>query len=53
MVYVQLEAAIAGMEGKCCQCFELEAKMARKVPKKMIGTPLTQKQANALLKKLR
>ena len=43
MVFAQLKAAIAGMEGRCSECFELDAKMVRKVPKKLIGEPLTQK----------
>jgi hypothetical protein len=41
------------MEGKCKEIYALDAKMAGKVPKKLIGKPLTQKQANALVKKLR
>jgi hypothetical protein len=53
MTYALLKASIAGMEGACTESYELNAKMARKVPKKLIGKPLDHKQANALLKKLR
>jgi hypothetical protein len=53
MVFAQLKASIAGMEGKCKEIYALDAKMARKVPKKLIGKALNQKQANALVKKLR
>ena len=51
-VYALLKASIAGAEGECTESYELNAKMARKVPKKLIGKPLDHKQANALLKKL-
>jgi hypothetical protein len=53
IVYARLKAAIVGLEGEYKEGYELDAKMARKVPKKLIGTPLTQKLANVLLKKLR
>jgi hypothetical protein len=53
MVYAQLKASIAGMDGEYKEGYELSATMARKVPKKLIGKPLNQKQANALVKKLR
>jgi hypothetical protein len=53
MAYAQLKASTAGMEGKCTEIHELDAKMAKKVSKKLIGKPLNQKQANALIKKLR
>jgi hypothetical protein len=33
--------------------YELDTKMARKIPKAQIRKPLNQKQANALLKKFR
>jgi hypothetical protein len=53
IVSARLKAAIAGMDSGFQEGYELEAKMARKVPKKQIGKPLSQKEANALLKKLR
>ncbi len=52
IVYARLKAAIAGIDGEYKEGYELDAKMARKVPKKQIGKPLSQKQANALLKEL-
>lgn len=53
MDYAQLRASIALGDGKYQEGYELDDKMAKKVPKKQIGKPLTQKQANALLKRLR
>ncbi len=52
-VYALLKASMAGAMGECKESYELTATMARKVPKKLIGKPLNQKQANALVKKLR
>ena len=49
----RLKAALAGIEGEFQEGHELDAKMAKKVPKAQIGKPLTRKQASALLKKLR
>jgi hypothetical protein len=48
----RLRAAIAGIEGEFQEGHELDDKTAKKIPKAMIGTPLTRKQANALLKRL-
>ena len=53
IVYARIKAAIAGPMGEYQEGYELNATMARKVPKKLIGKPLNQKQANALVKKLR
>jgi hypothetical protein len=48
----RLGASLAGIEGEFQEGHELDAKMARKVPKVQIGKPLTRAQANALLKKM-
>jgi hypothetical protein len=48
----RLRAALAGIEGEFQEGHELDGKTARKVPKAMIGTSLTRKQATALLKRL-
>jgi hypothetical protein len=48
-----MRALLAGIEGEFQEGHELDAKMVRKVPKAMIGKSLSQKEANALLKKLR
>ena len=48
----RLRAALAGIDGEFQEGHELDAKMAKKVPKAQVGKPLSRKQANALLKKL-
>lgn len=48
----RLKASIAGFEGPYSEMHELDAKIAAKVPKKMIGRVLSQKEAEALLKKI-
>ena len=48
-LYASLRASIAGQKGKPVESIELDAKTARKVPKKMIGRVLSQKEAEALL----
>lgn len=52
-VYVLSKASIADVEDECKESYELTATMVWKVPKKLIGKPLNQKQANALVKKQR
>ena len=46
-LYASLRASLAGQHGKPSDVIELDAKTARKVPKKMIGRVLTQKEAKA------
>jgi hypothetical protein len=53
LIYARMKAAIAGVDGGFQEGHELDADMARKIPKAQIGTPLNQKQATALLKRLR
>jgi len=48
-IFAMLRAAIAGFRGQHEETIELDAKTARKVPKKMIGRMLSQKEAEALL----
>jgi hypothetical protein len=48
----RLKAAIAGVEGEFQEGHELDAKIAKKVPKAQIGKPLNRRQATALLKRL-
>jgi len=48
-IFAMLRAAIAGFRGHAEETIELDAKTARKVPKKMIGRVLSQKEAEALL----
>ena len=48
-IFAMLRAAIAGFPGQPEETIELDAKTARKVPKKMIGRVLSQKEAEALL----
>jgi hypothetical protein len=47
-----LKASIAGFSGPHSEIHELDAKTARKIPKKVIGRVLDQFEANALLKKI-
>lgn len=48
-----LKAGIAGFEGgPRPELLELDAKTARKIPKRLIGRVLDQFEANALLKKI-
>ena len=52
LAFARLKAAVAGIEGEFQEGHELDAKMARKVPKSQIGKPLSRTQATALLKRL-
>jgi hypothetical protein len=47
-----VHASIGGMKGHVRDVQMLTETMARKVPKPMIGTALSQRQAEALLKKI-
>jgi hypothetical protein len=47
-----IRSALAGIEGEFQEGHRLDAKMARKVPKALIGKRLSRTQATALLKKL-
>ena len=48
-LYASLRASIAEQKGNPVESIELDAKTARKVPKKMIGRVLSQSEAEALL----
>lgn len=48
-----MRAMLANVPGEFQEGYELDDKTARKVPKAQVGKPLSRKQANALLKKLR
>lgn len=48
----RLKASIAGFEGPYSEMHELGVEIAKRVPKKLIGKVLDQKEANALLKKI-
>jgi hypothetical protein len=50
LIHARLKAAIAGMDtAACTEGHQLEARMARRVPKKLIGRQLSPKEATALL----
>ena len=51
-LYASLRSALAGHDGKPTDVIQLDAKTARKVPKKMIGRVLTQDEAEALLARM-
>jgi len=53
MEIARLKASIAGFnEGMFSEIHELDAKTAKKIPKRLIGQVLDQHEANALLKKI-
>lgn len=47
-----LKASIAGFGGRPSEIHELDAKTAKKIPAKMIGRMLDQKEAAALVEKI-
>jgi hypothetical protein len=51
-LYASIRSAIAGHVGKPTDIIELDAKSARKVPKRMVGRVLIQKEAEALLSRM-
>jgi hypothetical protein len=53
IIAARLRAMLANVPGEFQEGHELDGKTAKKIPKVMIGTPLTRKQANALLKRMR
>lgn len=52
LVYARLNALIAGFPAADTEAHMLEPKMARKVPKAMIGRALAPREVGALLKRL-
>ena len=51
-LFASLRASIAGQVGNFEEAIELDAKTARKVPRKMIGRVLSQSEAEALLARI-
>jgi len=51
-LHAWLHSAIAGHGGEPIEIYELDDVTARKVPAKMIGRKLTQKEVQALLEKI-
>lgn len=52
LLTARLRASMAGLEGKFVEGHELEPKMAKVVPAKMVGRPLTIDEAARLLRKM-
>ncbi len=52
IITARMRAMLAGITGEFQEGHELDAKMAKKVPKAQIGKILSRAQATALLKKL-
>jgi hypothetical protein len=52
LVMARLKALLSGIEGEFTQGHLLEDKIAKKIPKGMIGRILSRKEATALLEKL-
>jgi hypothetical protein len=53
IITTRMRALLAGIESEFQEGHKLDAKIAKKVPKKMIGHALSFKEGTALLKKLR
>jgi len=51
-INARLKAVMAGLPGKLTECHELSPAMARTIPKKALGRPLTIEEAGKLLKKM-
>lgn len=47
-----IKASIAGMKGRPAEIHMLDAKIAKKIPKRMIGRVLSQEEAKGLLGKI-
>jgi hypothetical protein len=47
----RLKASVAGFEGRFVEAHQLQAKMVKAIPAKMLGRVLTQDEAARLLKK--
>lgn len=52
LVMARMHASLAGIEGELQEGYELDAKMAKRMPKAQIGKILSRTQAAALLKRL-
>jgi hypothetical protein len=52
LITARIKASIAGFDGEFVEAHALDAKTARKVPKKMIGRALSPREVSALLKRL-
>jgi hypothetical protein len=52
LIFARIKASMAGFEGTFIEAHMLDAKTAKKVPKKMIGRPLSEREVSALLDRL-
>lgn len=52
VITARLKAKLVGHEGDFAEAHRLDTKMAKKVPKDLVGRVLSQKEAMRLLKKL-
>lgn len=52
LIFARLRAAIAGLGGKFVEAHVLDDKRAQRVPKKMIGRALSDREAYALLDRI-
>jgi hypothetical protein len=52
ITYARIKANVSGHEGEFFEALELTPKMAKRVPKRMIGRVLSQEEAKGLLEKL-
>jgi hypothetical protein len=52
ITFARIKASVSGHEGEFFEALELTPKMAKRVPKKMIGRVLSQEEAAKLLEKM-
>lgn len=52
LLMARVKASMAGLEGKFVEMHQLSPTMARTIPKKMQGRPLTIEEAGRLLKRM-
>jgi hypothetical protein len=52
MTFARIKASVTGHEGEFVEAHELDKKLERKIPKKMRGRVLSQKEATELLERL-
>ena len=52
MIFARLRAAIGGFKGTFIEAHPLDAKTAKKIPRKLIGRSLTVTEAAALIQRL-
>ena len=52
LIFARLQAAIGGLKGSFVEAHALDAKLAKKIPRRMVGRALTADEAAAVLDRL-